>query len=210
MEPAIKIQIETVLQLAINDGRSAIETANDLKKYLRNPDQLFRRVRDAAEKLVLSKAAKQYRPGIGVYHSPYANALRLARNEVLKAYRRAEWQQIQGFDFMTGQRIQLSNNHPVKDICDNLQGIYPKSFQWSGWHVACRCHMLTELISLDNFVKMEAGTYTPKQTTEYPQAFHVWIDSNRARIKPDSGIDWIEDTPEVKAMFSRKTRLKPQ
>lgn len=207
LEKGIKTQIETVLQLSVYEGKSASEIANELKKYLKNPDQLFRKVRDAAGNLVLSKAAKQFRPGIGVYKSPYANAFRLARNETNKSYRRAAWEKIQGFDFVTGQRIELSNNHPVKDICDSLSGIYPKSFCWSGFHVQCRCHMITELVSMENIVKMQQGTFTPVQTTEYPVMFRQWILENKARIKPDSGIDWIDDTPEVRAMFLKRTNV---
>lgn len=205
LEPAIKVQIETVLQLAIYEGKAASEVANDLKKYLRNPDQLFRKVRDTDGKLQLSKAAKLYHPGVGVYRSPYKNAFRLVRNEVNVAYRRANWEAIQDLPFITGQRIQLSNNHPIMDVCDSLSGIYPKNFCWSGWHPMCRCHMLTEIISLDNFAKMEAGTYTPTQTTEFPQALHVWIASNRSRIKDDSGISWVDDNPDVLSMIKKRT-----
>jgi hypothetical protein len=192
--------------LAILDGRSAIETATDLKKYLKNPDALFRRVRDARGKLQLSQAARQYRPGIGVYRSAYANAHRLARNEINNAYRRADWEQMQDLDFVTGYRIQLSNNHPVKDICDTLQGKYPKSFQWTGWHVACRCHMTKEIISMDQFAKMERGEFTPEQTTKFPLMMGDWIAENRHRFKQPtgsaSGIDWIDNNPKLLDYFT--------
>lgn len=32
----------------------------------------------------------------------------------------------------------LSPQHKVYDICDELQGNYPKDFKWSSWHVSCK------------------------------------------------------------------------
>jgi len=201
LEPSLKLQIETTLQLAIQEGRSAIDVAGDLRVFLRDPDKLFRRVRDSAGNLQLSKAARNYHPGMGVYRSSIKNAHRLARNEINQAYRRADWEQMQDIPFVTGQHIKTSKNHPVVDICDALAGIYPKSFVWSGWHPQCRCHMIKVLVSMDQFEKMQAGRFTPVQRTDYPEDFTRWIQKNRDRIKPDSGIDWIEENPNVLAMF---------
>ncbi len=36
--------------------------------------------------------------------------------------------------FVLGIRIRLSGNHPAADICDELQGDYPRDFMWRGWH----------------------------------------------------------------------------
>lgn len=209
LENGLKVQIETVLQLAIVNGRSATETANDLKLYLKNPDAIFRKVRDASGKLQLSQAAKFYKPGVGVYRSAYANANRLARNEINNAYRRADWEQMQELDFVTGYRIQLSNNHPVTDICDTLKGIYPKSFQWSGWHVQCRCHMIKEIISMNEFAKMELGEFTPTQTTKFPGMMNEWIKENRHRFKAvagiGTGVEWVDNSPELLAMVMNQS-----
>ena len=70
--------------------------SRDVRRYLRNPDKLFRRVRDKHGNLRLSKAAKAYHPGRGVYRSSYRNALRLTATENNMAYRTADhlrWQQ---------------------------------------------------------------------------------------------------------------------
>ena len=88
-------QIEATLQLGILEGKSASDIANDLRMYLKEPNRLFRRVRDKQGELKLSKAAKAYHPGQGVYRSSYKNALRLARNEINKAYRLAQWERWQ-------------------------------------------------------------------------------------------------------------------
>jgi len=71
-----KNEIELSIGVGIGDGRSANELSQDVRQYLNNPDKLFRRVRDEHGELQLSKAAKAYHPGQGVYRSSYKNAVR--------------------------------------------------------------------------------------------------------------------------------------
>src|SRR5690606_3075016 len=75
-------QIESGLFVGLQEGTSAATMARDLKQYLRHPDKLFRRVRDAKGRLVLSQNARRFHPGQGVYRSSYKNALRLSRETV--------------------------------------------------------------------------------------------------------------------------------
>jgi hypothetical protein len=137
-----KLRKESYLQNGIKEGKNAEEIQKSLKTYLNEPDSLFRRVRNKeTRQLELSKAAQQYKPRQGVYRSAYDNAMRLARTEINAAFRQAEWEAYQQDPLITGFRIVLSNNHttlkdgtpvPLKDICDKLQGEYPKSFRWTG------------------------------------------------------------------------------
>ena len=57
-----------------------------------------------------------YKTGAGVYKSSARNAMRVARTETNIAYRRADNARWQDMDFVLGQRVQLSKNHPKKDI----------------------------------------------------------------------------------------------
>ena len=149
---AYKKELEMGLDVGIRAGMSASEMSRELKSYLLNPDKLFRRVRDKHGNLVLSKAAKAYHPGQGVYRSSYMNARRLAVTETNLAYRTADYDRYQLFDFVVGIEIHLSGNHTCKgvkgdffDICDELQGKYPKDFKFTGWHPHCRCYTTTIL-----------------------------------------------------------------
>lgn len=137
-----KVDIESTLELGIKTGQSAASMARDLKQYLKEPNKLFRRVRDKDGKLHLSKAAQAYHPGQGVYRSSYKNALRLAVTEANMAYRASDYERVQNFDFVVGIEVRLSNNHtlngkPFYDICDELKGKYPKDFKFRGWHPFC-------------------------------------------------------------------------
>ncbi|MDR2652255.1 MAG: hypothetical protein LBC68_08075 [Prevotellaceae bacterium] len=195
----MKSEIEVIVQNGLKEGKSAAELAKQLKQFLKEPDMLFRRVRNKETgRMELSEAAKKYKPGQGVYRSAYKNAIRLARTEITAAYRRAAWEQYQTDPQVIGIRIQLSNNHtcinpktgkpePFFDICDELQGDYPKSFLWTGWHPQCRCVMTPILVGTSDFRKMldaeVAGKkYTPKQITKMPKAFDEWLRKNADRI----------------------------
>lgn len=204
LQPQIRKQIEETLQTAISEGRSAAQTATDLKKFLKNPDKLFRRVRDADGSLKLSKAAKAYHPGQGVYRSSFQNALRLARNEINKSYRYAEYVQRQGLDFVVGIEIRRSNNKSDCDICERLKGVYPKTFCWSGWHVSCRCHSISVVYSEKEFIDSQMGVEvaSSNQVDNYPQEFKSWCNETKSSYKPNR-VDWIDDNPAVKELFTK-------
>ena len=162
----IKDTIELGIDVGLGEGRSAAQLSRDLRQCLQEPDRLFRRVRDKYGNLQLSKAAKLYHPGQGVYRSSAKNAMRLARTEVNMAYRQAEYLRWQQLDFVVGLRVMLSNNHtvldskgkpqPLVDICDDLAGDYPKTFRFEGWHPQCRCFVVPILSDYDEYNKGRA------------------------------------------------------
>ena len=163
----IKDTIELGIDVGIGEGRSAAQLSRDLRQCLQQPDRLFRRVRDKYGNLQLSKAAKLYHPGQGVYRSSAKNAQRLARTEINMAYRQAEYLRWQQLDFVVGFRVWLSNNHtvldskgkpqPLVDICDVLAGDYPKTFRFEGWHPQCRCVITPILSDYDEYNKDRAN-----------------------------------------------------
>lgn len=143
-----KQEMEIIIQNGIKQGKTADEIAKSVQGYLVNPTALYRRVRNKETgKLELSEAAKNYHPGQGVYRSAYQNAMRLARTEVNAAYMRAESAAYAKDPLVTAIKIQRSQNHttklpngdvvPLHDICDELEGVYPKDFIFTLWHPNC-------------------------------------------------------------------------
>jgi hypothetical protein len=90
-------ELEQAVNAAVEKGMSAAQLSKEVRKYLKNPDALYRRVRDRNGRLVLSKSALKYNPGQGVYRSAYKIAMRLARTEINRTYHRA--------DFERGQQL---------------------------------------------------------------------------------------------------------
>lgn len=192
-----KQELELALDLGIGEGKSAAELSRDIRRYLNEPNKLFRRVRDEKGILRLSKAAKMYHPGRGVYRSSYKNALRLTQTEINMAYRSSDHERWSQTDWIIGVRVSLSNNHtlnglPFHDICDDVQGVYPKDFKFVGWHPKCRCHATPELAKREERIaylkKMANGEDVSDfkfsgQTREVPQGFKDWVDKNAERIK---------------------------
>ena len=196
-----KREIEMGLDLGIRSGLDAPAMARDLKQYLRHPDKLFRRVRDEYGMLHLSKAAADFHPGRGVYRSSYLNARRLAATETNMAYRTADHERWKKMDFVVGIEIHLSNNHTClgrdgkphtfTDICDQLQGRYPKDFKFTGWHPHCRCYA-TSILKTDEelaedtrrILRGEQPTEGSENTVEdVPGGFKDWLKDNEERIE---------------------------
>lgn len=187
---AYKAEIEAGLDYGIRTGCDARTMARDLKTYLRQPDKLFRRVRDQWGQLQLSKAAAAYHPGRGVYRSSYKNALRLTATETNMAYRTADHERWQQLDFVVGQEVHTSDtNHPVPDICDTLAGRYPKDFKFTGWHPFCRCYVIPILKTDDEINEATARIlrgedplpHSINTVTDVPEGFREWIKDNAER-----------------------------
>lgn len=178
-----KSQIELYLGSGISTGKSAAGISIDIRNYLQEPKKLFRRVRQDG-KLVLSKAAKAYPPGSGVYRSSYKNALRLAANETNLAYRASDFTRRQQLPFVTGINIELSAMHPRSDMCDNLVGRYPKGYQFSGFHPLCMCISTSITLNKKEFIDyINSGKIRPQRYVRtIPKTAETWIEKNKSRI----------------------------
>ena len=88
-----------------------------------------------------------------------------------------------------GIEIHLSNNHTCKgrdgkphnfhDICDELQGKYPKDFKFTGWHPHCRCFATSILKTPD---ELKSGKPSKNEVKELPSKFKEWYENNKERI----------------------------
>ena len=211
-----KSEIEMGLDCGIRDGLDAPAMARQLKQYLRFPDKLFRRVRDEHGNLQLSRAAADFHPGRGVYRSSYKNARRLAATETNIAYRTADYERWQQLDFVVGIEIHLSNNHTClgkdgkphafTDICDQLQGKYPKQFKFTGWHPHCRCFATSILKTMDEMDAMaddilageDTDTDSVNEVTDMPDNFMQWVEDNQERIDAAQSLPYfLRDNAEL-------------
>ena len=211
-----KDELENTLDLAIGEGTPASRLATKIKQYLQDPDRFYRRFRvkigedengnpvygrkwkrrvydkESGSYKWVDDSPRKYHPGSGVYRSSYRNALRLARTETNIAYRTADHTRWQQLDFVVGIEIKLSNNHPVADICDDLKGVYPKTFKWTGWHPACRCYQVPVLAENEEIDKMldkildgesASGVHSDNSVSKLPSNFITWLDDNSERVE---------------------------
>lgn len=217
-----KQQIEMSLSIGISEGRSAAEISRDVRIHLNEPEKLFRKVRNKFGELVLSKAAKAYHPGQGVYRSAYQNAMRMTRTEINGAYREADYLRWQQLDFIVGIEIKTSNSHPAwlaKDwyprfkkgkapveICDQMAGRYPKDFKFIGWHPNCRCYAVP--ILANEGTDIDWWEDPVNEVKDVPKNFKGWLDSNQERIKSAQKRGklpyWIAENPIFAKIAKKK------
>lgn len=205
-----KSEIEMGLDIGIRGGKSADELSRALRGFLREPNKLFRQVRDEHGQLKLSARAKAYHPGQGVYRSSYKNALRLAVTETNIAYRTADHERQKALDFVVGIEVHLSGNHtlngkPFKCMCDDLVGKYPKDFKFTGWHPHCRCYTTPILKTPEEMArdtqKLLRGEpvdgHSVNEVKDLPQGFKAWMRENKSRIEGAKTLPYfIKDNPQ--------------
>ncbi|MBQ2299714.1 MAG: hypothetical protein II278_10135, partial [Bacteroidaceae bacterium] len=208
----LKTEMELALSLSLGEGNSASKVSKEVRKYLQEPERLFRRIKigtdaDGNPRYKLSKAAKAYHPGRGVYRSSYKNAMRLTRTETNMAYKTAEQDRWQRMDFVVGYEIKTSNNHPEHDICDELKGKYPKDFVFKGWHPQCRCYVVPILAEEDEFVKIQKRILAGEDVKSYnsvnevkvmPKQMGGWMENNKERIATATTLPyWLQDNKKL-------------
>lgn len=205
-------EIDVMVQNHIKEGKSAIDLAKELERNLNDSNRLYRRVKNSKTgKLEWSQAARQYNPGQGVYRSSFKNALRLARTEINRGYRQAEWNgyqnnmQIYGYEIVTS-----SNTQNQCDVCRSLSGVYPKWFLWTGWHPQCRCRMIPILMPQEDWKRLIKLRLEGKEDQfkynfikELPHQFVGYLLENKERIGSASSYPyWFEDNlQELQKIF---------
>lgn len=169
----LRAELESSLNAALVKGQSAKSLAKDIKKYLNKPDKRFRRVRDKFGDLAPSKNALQYSPGPGVYRSSQANALRLAKETINRAYRESDHLRWLQTPFIIGYKLRNSERKAtICDICQRMNGtIFPKSYKFIGLHIGCLCTAIAIMCSDEEFDRiLEDESYEPKQP-QMPEKF---------------------------------------
>lgn len=142
----------------IKKGSSAEEVGKSIRKYLNDTDMMYRRYhtikvqKNGKKKDVVTWRRRRIidgkvrfveepleKVGMGVYRSARKNALRVARTEINAAYHKARNERWQNEPFVIGQYIHVSPQHNIDDICNDLEGRYPKDYVWISWHSQCIC-----------------------------------------------------------------------
>lgn len=142
----------------IQKGSSAEEIGKSIRRYLNDPDMMYRRYhtikvqKNGKKKDVVTWRRRRIidgkvrfveepleKVGIGVYRSARKNALRVARTEINSAYHKARNERWHNEPFVIGQYIHVSPQHNIDDICNDLEGRYPKDYVWISWHPQCIC-----------------------------------------------------------------------
>lgn len=159
-----KRELEYAISSGIERGQSAITLSKRISKYLHDFPSLQ------------ADYKERYGTATECQDCEY-RSVRLARSEINMAYRTAEQTRWQQMDFIKGYEIKLSHSHPRPDVCDELAGIYPKWFKWTGWHPNDMCYVVPIVMTDDEWYSGK-GEVIDKM----PDNFNGWVLSNVERI----------------------------
>jgi hypothetical protein len=205
-----EMAMSNVIEDGLKQGTSAEELGKALRRYLNNPDMMYRRYhtikvqKNGQKKDVVTWRRRRIidgkvrfveepleKVGMGVYRSARKNALRVARTEINAAYHKARNDRWAKEPFVIGQYIHTSPQHSHEDICDDLEGRYPKDFDWEGWHPQCMCSSYPIMIDGEEkkqfYKRLMAGEdmtnyVSPFAVTDVPDAYKQYIQENAAAI----------------------------
>jgi len=165
--------LEASISASIRKGMNAGEVKREITNDLQNIDALRVKYKDRYGSVPNIKDVRYY-------------VSRLVTSEINMAYRECEQQRWRQLDFVLGFKINLSGAHKERDICDDLAGVYPKSFKWYGWHPLDRCYMTPVLMSDMEFWEWNNGGKKSGEITDVPQNFKRWVDDNADKINASS------------------------
>jgi len=132
-----KMEVEARLAMGIVEGDSQISLVRSIKKYLEHPyDNLIVKKKSDWK---TRRLAVKFKTGSGNYKSAFSNFKRLISDEVNFANKRADFVIWNGLNEVVGIMVVLGKGHPKVDMCDDLVGMYPKEFFFTGWHPSCLC-----------------------------------------------------------------------
>lgn len=205
-----EMAMSNVIADGIKGGTSAEEIARNIKQYLNDPDRMYRRyhtvkvLKNGKKKDVVTWRRRRVidgkvrfaeepleNVGAGVYRSSRMNALRVARTEINAAYLRGHNARWAKEPFVIGQWIHRSSQHKIEDICDELEGRYPKDFVFSNWHPQCLCTADPIMIEGEErkqfYDRLYAGEdmsnyVSPNNIDDVPDNYRQYITGNEGKI----------------------------
>lgn len=206
-----EVAMSNVIADGMKDGTSAEDIGRQIRQYLKEPDMMYRRyhtvqrLANGQKKDVVTWRRKRIidgkvrfveepleKVGQGVYRSSRMNALRVARTEINAAYHTTRNERWANEPFVIGQHIHVSPQHDPEedaDICDELEGYYPKDFVWNSWHPQCMCTSDPVMISGDEREQFYKRLLNGEDMSNY-------VSPNRIKDVPDQYKRYIEDNAD--------------
>lgn len=206
-----EVAMSNVIADGLSKGTSAEDIGRQIRQYLKEPDMMYRRYHTVQRlanrqkkdvvtwrrrRIIDGKVRFVEEPlekvGQGVYRSSRMNALRVARTEINAAYHTARNERWANEPFVIGQYIHVSPQHDTEedaDICDELEGYYPKDFVWNSWHPQCMCTSDPVMISGEERELFYKRLFNGEDMSNY-------VSPNRIKDVPDQYKRYIEDNAD--------------
>ena len=196
LEEGYCAELKIFLGIGIANGEGAQVIGRQIRQYLENPEALFRRTRDKEGNLVLDKSKKEDIPNKQIIKSAYENTVSIIAALTNQSYLLLDHKRWLEIDMVIGINISLSSGaHSTADMCDDLVGVYPKTFVFLGWHLCCHCYATAVMMPRDDFKAYLKGDKKlhPVQITKLPENFIKYVEKNKEQIaKMKIQPDWVK------------------
>lgn len=114
-------------------------------------------------------------------------------DKINNEYRSSDYERWQGQDFVLG--IEILHSKSTKclcNLCDNMNGIYPKIFKFQGWCEDCKCMQVPIMLEGEEYVDYLLSGVVPQSLVvkTIPQKALEYIKNNQDKLK---GYYWVEE-----------------
>jgi len=121
----LKTQIGLIISVGVKRGLTQSQMLSFVLSWWRNPSS------------ITSSNAFVYHQGKGVTKSAFKNILGVSDSEILLNHRRSDFVAMKDAG---GIEVYPSQGH-VSDVCDDMFGVYPSDFFFTGIHRGCVCRV---------------------------------------------------------------------
>lgn len=151
----------------------------EVENILKN--NLDEKVRIEIFKKMMNNNEYNINPGRGVYKDPVKNIMRVINQESKRVEERSKTKMYNQNKRIIAKGIKVSESYNIENdnvvVCSSLQGIYPKDYEWSGWHIGCKCQ--TYPIYADENMKSKDIEYVKDK----PDSYSNFVEENKDKWK---------------------------
>ena len=119
-------------------------------------------------------------------------------NKINNEYRSSDYKRWQSQDFVMGIEVYQSKSPKCScDLCDNISGVYPKSFRFQGWCEDCKCMQVPIMLEGESYIDYLLTGVVPQSLVvkTIPQKALEYIKNNQDKLK---GYRWVDELLKLK------------
>lgn len=116
-------------------------------------------------------------------------------------YRVADYERWQQLEFVIGVEIHRSKTAKCSCvICDNMKGVYPKTFKFQGWHDECKCFLVPIMLEGEDFTDylLIGGVSEHLKVKTIPAKALQYMKNNHDKLKE---YYWFEELLKLNKIY---------
>lgn len=114
-------------------------------------------------------------------------------NKINNEYRSSDYERWQKEGFVIGTEIHRSKSSKCScELCDNMSGVYPKSFKFQGWCDECKCFWVPIMLEGEDYIEYLLTGEIPQSLVikTIPKKVLEYIKNNQEKL---NRYYWVEE-----------------